>query len=172
MEYLLMDIQDLCADALVSAWIFDLQLARDSAGFGARLANADSVGEAAEYEKVAVFPRRLSLRRCIRKPEVVISGQLHARSGHSNDCDGRFVDAHGLPDQRFIFVVTAFPDTVRQERDGRRSGLRIRRFQIAPEQRFLANDGQCIRRYSRDKITLRKVGVIAQVDIPELKGGE
>jgi hypothetical protein len=117
-------------------------------------------GEATEYQEVMVFPGRLGCRRYQRKPEGDIIGYPRIRSGHSNDCGGRFVDEYSLADHWLTFVVTAFPDTVSQEDDGRRPGLRIRWFQIAPEQRFLVKDGEHVRRHSHNKVVLRKAGVI------------
>jgi hypothetical protein len=42
------EILDFRSDVPVGSWIFDFQLAPDGGGFGARLADAYSIGESAE----------------------------------------------------------------------------------------------------------------------------
>src|SRR5262249_9877170 len=96
--------------------------------------------------------------------------QPYAWSRHAYDGVRRSVDADSPPDYRLIFVVTAFPDAVSQQSDRRRSGLRICKFQVAPERQFPAQDGQGVRRHSRSEVALRKIRIIAQVDKAELNG--
>src|SRR6266545_3864170 len=80
------------------------------------------------------------------------------------------VEGNSAASWRAMAPASAFADAVSQQRDRRRSGLRIGKFQIAPERQFPAKDGQGVRRHSRSEVALRKVRLIAQVDRPELKG--
>jgi hypothetical protein len=137
------------ADVFVGVGVFPGESRGNRRQLGAGLADRDAIGEPSDEHAVANFaplvPQRGRQKR-VRHPNLGVERKLESVAHDADDRDGDAVNTDRAANRRWVGAVAGLPHRVADDRDRRASLPVVVGSECTAEHRFLADDGEQVRR--------------------------